>query len=446
VDNVAEKLSSEEVGLGFIVAKLGSVENRTHFVEHQPEYPDMTGWALENEADVRKRVDETLRIASEGFDKQTRLARLRTEYAALLTEQKYDSMRKESEGQASWLDTKPSEKLMKLLLLLQRISDVGKRVSLFARIRWCLALGVRTWGLLKEPDAAETLEAAYYRSRKAEIETEMGECESFLKSNNIAECVSELRRCSLDYLKSYVASKCKGRSRTVFERKTIKQKSEQFLEEYPVVLSTTYSAKSCISKEMVFDYVIMDEASQVDIATGALALSCAENVVIVGDDKQLPNVIDSKTLQVIEDLETTYSVGEEYRISKNSFLSSCNKVFSDAPSTLLREHYRCHPKIIEFCNKVFYDGELLTMTKDDGREDVLHVFLTPKGNHARGHVNQREIDVIRQEVMPTLEGEESVGIISPYRDQTEEINKAVDAKTWQAPYTNTKGASAMPSS
>ena len=41
----------------------------------------------------------------------------------------------------------------------------------------------------------------------------------------------------------------------------------------------------------MFDYVIMDEASQVDIKTGALALSCAMNAVIVGDDKQLPNVV-----------------------------------------------------------------------------------------------------------------------------------------------------------
>lgn len=35
----------------------------------------------------------------------------------------------------------------------------------------------------------------------------------------------------------------------------------------------------------------MDEASQVDVTTGALALSCAKNAVIVGDTKQLPNVI-----------------------------------------------------------------------------------------------------------------------------------------------------------
>ena len=36
--------------------------------------------------------------------------------------------------------------------------------------------------------------------------------------------------------------------------------------------------------------------------------------------------------------------------------------------TLLREHYRCHPKIIEFCNQQFYDGELISMTTDSGED------------------------------------------------------------------------------
>lgn len=39
VDNVAEKLSSSKVGLGFIVAKLGSRKNRAMFIENQPVYP-----------------------------------------------------------------------------------------------------------------------------------------------------------------------------------------------------------------------------------------------------------------------------------------------------------------------------------------------------------------------------------------------------------------------
>jgi superfamily I DNA and/or RNA helicase len=99
---------------------------------------------------------------------------------------------------------------------------------------------------------------------------------------------------------------------------------------------------------MVFDYVIMDEASQVDIKTGALALSCAMNAVIVGDDKQLPNVVNREEALALNAIQATYNVGERYNAVTHSFLQSCAEVFKEAPVTLLREHYRCHPKIIEF--------------------------------------------------------------------------------------------------
>ncbi|WP_243277764.1 C-terminal helicase domain-containing protein [Clostridium yunnanense] len=29
----------------------------------------------------------------------------------------------------------------------------------------------------------------------------------------------------------------------------------------------------------------------------------------------------------------------------------CKSLYEDVPKTLLKEHYRCHPKIIDFCNK-----------------------------------------------------------------------------------------------
>ena len=41
----------------------------------------------------------------------------------------------------------------------------------------------------------------------------------------------------------------------------------------------------------------------------------------------------------------------------------------------LREHYRCHPKIINFCNQKFYHGQLIIMTKDHDESDVLTMFL-----------------------------------------------------------------------
>ena len=58
------------------------------------------------------------------------------------------------------------------------------------------------------------------------------------------------------------------------------------------------------------------------------------------------------------------------------------------------------PKIINFCNQKFYGGKLIVMTEDHEEPDVLTMYRTAPGNHARGHLNQRQIDVIRQEVLP----------------------------------------------
>lgn len=78
------------------------------------------------------------------------------------------------------------------------------------------------------------------------------------------------------------------------------------------------------------------------------------------------------------------------------------KVIENVPSTLLREHYRCHPRIINFCNQKFYGGNLLIMTEDKGEENVLSAIRTTEGNHAANQYNQREIDVVKEEVLPSL--------------------------------------------
>jgi hypothetical protein len=147
--------------------------------------------------------------------------------------------------------------------------------------------------------------------------------------------------------------------------------------------------------------------------------------VIVGDSKQLPNVVSQADALAYGAVRANYAVGDCYDAVKCSFLQSCIEVFREAPTTLLREHYRCHPKIIGFCNQRFYDGALLAMTTDEGESKVLQVVRTVEGNHARGHFNQREIDVLMQEVLPEYMGKGSLGIITPYRDQAEAINRAV---------------------
>ena len=68
-----------------------------------------------------------------------------------------------------------------------------------------------------------------------------------------------------------------------------------------MVLSTTYSIKGTLSIDHIYDYLIVEEASQVDLAAGVLVFSCARNTVIVGDLKQLPNVLTEEERQYAHD-------------------------------------------------------------------------------------------------------------------------------------------------
>lgn len=424
VNNVAEKL--EHKGLGFIVAKLGSVQKKEEFVADQQPLPDMSSWHIDASSSVKQWVKDALNNVSQGFSAQLRKAELRAEYDALLKEATYNEKLATNSIDCDWLYSKSSSKIMELLSYYQ-IRQSKQIPSVFFRIKWALKLGLPMFSFLQKDvsDVIASLENAYYIVRKAEIEKELQSVESTLQSVDIKENLRLLGAYSLQILKNEIAEHYRADTRTAFTIKNIKAKTEDLLREYPVVLSTTYSAKSCISKDMVFDYVIMDEASQVDIKTGALALSCAMNAVIVGDDKQLPNVVSHEEALALQAIQLTYKVDDRYNEVTHSFLQSCVEVFKDIPVTLLREHYRCHPKIIEFCNQHFYNGELVAMTVDNAEDNVLQVVQTVEGNHARGHFNQREIDVIVQEVLPQYADSGSIGIITPYRQQADEINKAL---------------------
>lgn len=426
VENVAEKLENE--GLGFIVAKLGSTKNKEAFIANQVGYyPDMADWNIEDKSTIYQLANDSLQNVSKGFDRQLRQAQLKTEYDALLKESKYNALLGANHTDKNWLHGKPSVKLMTLLNLYQMMVEKNHKLGFWFRLKWSFAMGMKTFSFLnsKVTEVIAGLEEAYYFSRKVEIEQELSSITHTLQSIDINRSVKGLRSSSLQILKDKIAKRYGTGERKRFSIRDIKPRTEEFLKEYPVVLSTTYSAKSCINKDMVFDYVIMDEASQVDIKTGALALSCAMNAVIVGDDKQLPNVVSREESLALNAIQTIYNVDDRYNAVTHSFLQSCAEVFTEAPVTLLREHYRCHPKIIEFCNQRFYNGELVAMTTDNGEENVLQVVRTAKGNHAREHFNQREIDVITQEVMPKYKDMDSVGIITPYRNQAEETNKAL---------------------
>ena len=177
----------------------------------------------------------------------------------------------------------------------------------------------------------------YYDTKKNELLREIQDIENYLDSMN-ENLLDNLCNDSMQILKDKLVCKYeKSNQRKLFTEEDLWKNPYELLQEYPVILSTTFSSRDSLNADVVYDYLIMDEASQVDIATGALALSCARNVVIVGDTKQLPNVVTEDIKGKANSIFDSYHLNEGYRFTK-SFLQSILEVIPNVTQTLLREH------------------------------------------------------------------------------------------------------------
>ena len=310
----------------------------------------------------------------------------------------------------------------------QFISEEKNRINFWFKIKAFFKYGVTNWKFYNQDISKiiTTFQFMYYDTKKNELLRKIQDIENYLDSMN-ENLLDNLCNDSMQILKDKLVCKYeKSKQRKLFTEEDLWKNPYELLQEYPVILSTTFSSRDSLNTDVVYDYLIMDEASQVDIATGALALSCARNVVIVGDTKQLPNVVTEEIKGKANSIFDSYHLNEGYRFTK-SFLQSILEVIPNVTQTLLREHYRCHPKIINFCNQKFYRGELIIMTEDKGEKDVLSVIKTVPGNHERNHYSQRQIDVIKNEIIPKFNFDKNeTGIIAPYKNQVKATANQVD--------------------
>jgi len=421
--NVYEKL--QKYGFDYITAELGSSKNKTEFIDNkQLKYPDFSIDLLNNE-EKNILINDINNIKSEieqMLENKNKISLLKQDLSALETEKQYfDEYFTTTYEDKRIFKTNAkltSEKVLTLWTQCNLIAEQGKNISFWFKLKTKLFYGVNSFNFFNEPliNLIPHFQKLFYTLKKAELESNINNLEKILSVYDFDNKMKELSEKSTKIFKAALADKYRMKQRKEFTSEDLWKNSNEFLLEYPVILSTTYSATSSLNK-IIYDYIIVDEASQVDLTTGVLAMSCAKNIVIVGDLKQLPNVINNEVKTDIVNISDKSNIPSKYIHEENSLLSSVCSVFDSAPRTLLREHYRCHPKIINFCNQKFYNNQLIIMTNDNNEEDVLKAYITSKGNHARGHYNQRQIDVIRLNIIPELNSND-LGIITPYKDQT----------------------------
>lgn len=157
-----------------------------------------------------------------------------------------------------------------------------------------------------------------------------------------------------------------------------------------------------------FDLVIFDEASQLPTSEAVGVLARGENVIVVGDPKQLPPTSFFLSNQEGED-EFDFKDME-------SLLDDCLAV--SMPSRHLLWHYRSrHESLIAYSNMMYYDNKLYTFpSPNDLVSEVKLVEV--EGFYERGarKVNRAEAEAIVNEIMARLRDPErrndSIGVVT----------------------------------
>ncbi len=430
-ENVQEKLSSH--GLGFLVASLGKKENKEAFIANQPPLnPELPSWCKtppelkRATTDVGASLDKIKSI----FDLQERLALCRQELPEVEIEKSHFAQ----ENSCKFTDREVKASSARILKVLGRIKSYAHKYKenhkgllkqlkqLFDKLG--LELRLRFTLEIKEELTADSLprimnltDWLFYIRRIQELRSEIENIKTRLAQHDAKTLMQTLTDNSMAIVKDSIARRYKDERQIIPTVRELFNNGEAVLDDYPIVLSTTFSSKTCFNSDTLFDYVIMDEASQVAVDTGLLALTCAKNAVIVGDTMQLPNVVTEDDRAKLDEIRKFSAIADSYDAASHSFLSSILATVPNMPETLLREHYRCHPDIINFCNQKFYGGNLLIMTERKDNDRHLLALTTSEGQHCRGHYNQREIDAVKIELMPMLDKPDETGIIAPYNHQ-----------------------------
>lgn len=210
----------------------------------------------------------------------------------------------------------------------------------------------------------------------------------------------------------------------------------------PCWATTALSARGKIPFEAgFFDLVVIDEASQCDIASALPLLFRAKQAVIIGDPKQLSHISSLQRGQDQQLLEKFGLVGEHahWAYSYNSLFDLAAGLVDGDDIISLRDHHRSHSDIIDFSNKAFYEGRLRVATRYDNlvrpasKEPGVR-WIDVRGKASRPAAGGAENRIEAQRIVSELcdlvleKGYRgSIGAVSPFRAQANLIRKLVNA-------------------
>lgn len=201
-------------------------------------------------------------------------------------------------------------------------------------------------------------------------------------------------------------------------RKLAHDSEQQLIDTSSVIAGTPVGLFNQLSKNQLFDVVIMDEAGQSLAPLTWLVASFGKKLVLCGDPQQLPPVV----------------------LSNQAIQLGLNKSLLETVSELeqpllLNEQYRMSPEIVSVINPYFYQNQLQTAPGIPSGQiqfiDMAGFGNGEKENETTGSFeNQDEIQIIKKLIESESLKEHNTTIIAPYSAQNARLQKEL-GPTWK---------------
>ncbi|XP_035673963.1 uncharacterized protein LOC118414200 [Branchiostoma floridae] len=193
-----------------------------------------------------------------------------------------------------------------------------------------------------------------------------------------------------------------------------------------IICTTCIGAGSQVLQQMTFRRVLVDEAAQATEPAVLCALSHGcQQVCLIGDDQQLPPLVQSEDAQ-----ELKISLFERWRGQRLQV-------------HLLDTQYRMHPAMSAFPSQHFYNGQIKDGVEASARrppsgfdwpnQNMPVSFVNVSSREtSRGtsKFNDEEVKIVIAMTEQLLEGgdirEDDIGIVSPYKAQIKKVTEGLD--------------------
>ncbi len=207
------------------------------------------------------------------------------------------------------------------------------------------------------------------------------------------------------------------------KEKAVKFAMQKAKDAVPVWIMPLYRVSETLHAEFgSFDVVIVDEASQCDIRS-LPALARGKKVIVVGDPEQIsPESVGINEIK-IEELIKTYLPNIESNSCydlKTSLYDLAKIKFSGQGVLMLKEHFRCVPEIINFCNDLCYQEEIIPLRNPINNypfEPALETLFVKSGRRDDdADINRKEAEMICERLKEMVNDlryyGKSIGVVS----------------------------------